>query len=746
MAERKQPPTAAAPDPQLQILQHAIQAIQAIQQPAEEKKEAVVSPTVVPPTVVPPRDQGEIFTEAVTHLLDREQIPPFEEEKFTADSLTRFIEENIDEQGLLPDEKQSELDKQINDELLKARNNPERILGILATIGRSSRLLDDAGTTEGAEIFESILSDKVPLDNPLRVRGSLSVSQDVVPDLIFNLFGADLQRLQTRNLGQTEILAIRRDFQEDLENLEEKIKATTEGELEAREAAREAARGFAAIPRDPGFLPPVFGQGIFQALQNYIDKHVVNDQLRILLLNDIENRISADRDKIGVRLGNAPRQITPLSATSLQIIREPLAEGIGSVLGESLDRLNRRQARILTATGQIDRRKTRQKALVDEDTRSLVEDFNGFIRRNQIKDPRTGLLQLIPLRREVATDEPPSGLEEDPEDAKTEPIPTADLLVELANARQQYSRFEQSFSRVPIRQRDSVTGTSRDQILQDLQNLQRSELQKNMDPRLPGIHKHPTSTISRRAKLPGVEIRRGRRMPVKTLSGVPRTSAMPREIKVNENISLEELAKISNMIAQESGTLEDVRHQPLLDVQRGVTPIQSIVAVFVDQQRKHSGKAFSLIYVPHNIFGGMLLDGSLDVIHKNRQLVNPVDPMHGTLGGNIFSDILNVGKSIVTAPLGIVSGLLGGGLHRPIDAPQHGGDLRDTFTTGEHQVEPHVASSHGNNHIFKIQPFTNGKIDNSGYIDQTHIPHDMFGLFAKHEWADTPVNAFHHFR
>jgi len=723
-----------------------------------EEKQAAVPSTVDPEE----RKSGDIFTEAITHLLDVERIPIFEEGKFSTADLGPFIIENIDsETGVLSDSGRQKLDKQINDELMKARGNPEKTLAILGTLGRVSRVLAKSDVPEGAEILESILSDKVPLDNPLRVRGSLAVSPDVVPELISNLFGTDLQRLQTRNLGQAEILSIRHDFQGDLDNLEEQITDQTERELEERKIADESGVGFL---RDPEFLPPIFGQGTFQALQNYIDKHVENDQLRILLLNDIENRIATNREKIGVRLGNAPQVITPLSATSLQIIREPLAEGIGSVLGESLKRLNIRHKGILTDQGRIDKRKSRQSALVDEDTRSLVEDFNGFIRRHQIKDPRTGLLQLIPLRREVATDEPTSGLEEEnPDDSKTESIPTADLLVELNAARQKYSRIEQIFSRVPIRQRDPATGESRDQILQDLYNLQRSESQKHMNrsnqsasgSNLPRIHKHTTSTTSRRAKLPGVHIRQGQRMPVKTLSGMPRTSAIPREIKINENISLGELAKISNMIALESGTLEDVRHQPLLDVQRGVTPIQDIVAVFVDQQRKHSGRSFSLIYVPHNIYGGMLLDGSLDVIHKNRQLVNPV-------GGSIGSFVKGIGNvfgAIASAPLNLVGSVFGGGVfhseahrldqrksHRPADAPQHGGDLRHTFTAGEHQIEPHVAPSHGQNQIFRIQQFTGGAIDSTGYIDETHIPRDMYGLLPKHVWASTPVNSFTHFR
>ena len=711
--------------------------------PAEEQKQ-------------PPPAIENIFTEAVNHLIDTQNIAPFEdvEAGFTVERLENLIGDGITRRGLKAVTEET-VDKEISNQIRAARGDTNRLLGILSTLGLVSRRLAENEVFIGPELFERILKDKIPLENPLRVRGSLAVSQEVIPELINNLFSVDLHRLQARNLGSDEITAIRRDFQADLERLEGEIRSQTETELQEREFA---AQGAVRIPRQEGFIPPQFNQQTFQALQEYINTHVENNTLRLLLLNDVENRIAQDRDKIGVRLGNAPQQIIPTSANQVRILRQPLAEGIGTVLGESLRSLEERRLGLNKSDGTLHEGKTALKRVHDEDVRTLAEEFNAFSVKHQIRNPRTGQPELIALRGV------PEGKEAIPDEAgfgealfgatgfgeaEAKTLSTDEILKELDDARGRFARTEQIFSRVPIRQTDRVTGKTRDKIVEDIINLQKRDMHRRRDT-LRRPMRHKVSTISRRAKLPGVEILQGQRMPIRTAPGETRMSAVPREIKINANFTLAELAKIANMLLMESGTLEDVRHQPLLDIQKGTTTIQEVVAVIVDQQKKHSGTAFSLIYVPHHVFGGMFLDGALDVIHKNRMLTNPI----GGGFGDFIKGVGNIFGTIASAPLNLVGSVLGGGMHRlsadrshrSIDAVQHGGDLRDTVFTGEHQPEPHVAASHGSNHIFRIQPFTGGRIDNTGFIDNSQVAHDMFNMYPKHRWADTPVSSFYHYR
>ncbi len=648
-------------------------------------------------------DPGDTFNAAVQQLQDND-VPIFQDKEsgFTGEKIENFIKDNIDDEGDFT--KIEELNKLVKTELTKAfsEQDSNKIIGIFALLGDVSRTLELEGINV-SEIFEDAIEQSIPKEQIKSFQGR--VQQPVnVPDLINNLFGVDLQQLESRSLGQEEILSIRREFQKDLDEIEERITLVTQEEIKERE-----------VGRDPRDLPPVFGQNTLQKLQTYINDHVENDQLRLLLLNDIENRIAIDRDKIGVRLGSGPQRIVPISATEVKILREPLAEGIGTVLGESLVQLRQEEKDTLTVKGTIDKRKSSKRKLLDENTKELVEEFNNFIRRNQIKDPETGLLEIIPLKAQRIVSIPSEGLGPPERKEILEVIPTDELIRQLDVARVKFSRKQQIFSRVPIRQRDIATGQTRDLILQDLLQLQRKETTKDRK-RKP--MRHLRGTISKRAKFPNVEIKRGSRQPIKVSDEKLQQehTAPQREIKIMRGITLAGLAKISNMIAMESGSLEDVRGQPLLTVIKGVTTIQEIVSVIMDLHKQHAGNDFSLIFVPHNVFGGQFLDGALAAIHTNRMLVNSL----GHSSGASF---------------------------RPADSVQHGGDLRDTFVQGEHQIEPHVFSSHGQNNIYHIQPFPfGGRIDNTGFIDKSQIVHDMFGILPKPIWADIPIHELTHFR
>lgn len=680
-----------------------------------EAKEREEEKAVTPPPEEK-LDPGKLFEQAITTIIDVQDVRPFEdiEAKFSPAEISDFVRNNINAEGILSDDDEQKLDIIIKSQLdaAFASEDPSRVPAVLATLGVASRNLEDTDNIDISKTFEELIEKNVPLENIGKFRGKVQHPVSI-PELIDNLFGVDLQNLQRRNLGLDEINAIRADFQTDLDELEQNIIAESELVVQARRLAR-----LAGDPEEELFI---FGQNTFRKLQEYIDEHVENDQLRLLLLNDIQNRIAQDREKIGVRLGNAPRQITPISATEVKIISEPLSIGIANVLGENLDELTIRKALVDEAD-----RFTKQQRLAKQDILSLARNFNIFIERNQIRDSQTGLLQVIP------TEEKREGFR------PAVPRDVDDILKDLNAAKDKFSRKEQVFQFVPTRIRDPGTGQTRERILSDLRDLQRMEKQKRITKRKPD--KRLMGTISKRAKFKNAEILTGQRRRQLTTPPSESFGARMREIRIKREITLGELAKIANMIAMESGSLEDVQERPLLDVVKGVTTIPEIIAVIMSEQKAHSGNDFSLIFVPANVFGGMFLDGALDSIHKNRMLV-------GALGGNIFGSILKGIGSIATLPLQLVSGVLGGGLHRPADAPQHGGDLRDTFVMGEHQREPHVAPSHGDNQIFHIQPFPfGGKIDNTGFIDQSQMVHDQFGILPKTIWADMPLTHLTHFR
>lgn len=208
-----------------------------------------------------------------------------------------------------------------------------------------------------------------------------------------------------------------------------------------------------------------------------------------------------------------------------------------------------------------------------------------------------------------------------------------------------------------------------------------------------------------------------------------------------KDATLSEYAKIANMIAMENGSLEDINEMPLLDVKKGVTTIQEIVNAIMHAQNNNGGGDFSVIFVPANVFGGMFIDGSLDVIMKNRMLVNPVG---GDIFSSLFNTVGNVVKTVASAPLQLASAVFGGGIKRTAvraDDPQYGGQVHvgARFVSGG-EVQPEPFGQTGHNNTFRIQPYPfGGRIDNTGFIDQSQMN-------PKFSIGDTPVINLTHFQ
>ena len=703
----------------------------------EEKGEEKEEKKEFPPAVIDEQREfnpGEELAEAFTQL---QGVPLFDDGEFNTNSIIQlFLEGTTDPtQGFLDKTNSIEIFereiKKVIRTALRSDNPPAQIRSIFQTLGKASQKIDDQTGESPIELIEAIIQEEFPIFRIKQLEGKITQPVDI-PGLINTLFVTDLQNLQRRSLGANEIAAIRAEFQQDLKVFEEQIITSNELEIEARELN---------IPGRADKPFTLFGQNTFRMLQDYINDHVENDQLRALLLGDIQQSIAANRQKLGIQLGDSPPQITPISANRVSILRPSAAESIANIIGESLVTINQAQARIerskkrRLATNQMKTQKVR--------VLEVVKTFNDFVQRNQIRSAQTGELQIIPTE---VIDIVPQTVEDSSRASKRiekiRPAFITELITQLNNLSTIFASDTQSFEYVPVRIRDVQSGQTREGIIRDIVNMQR-RLKIMGQKRLRG-RKGLTSSVSRRATFPNIDVLRARRRR-QQLQGknVESFGAHMREIRIKKDVTLAELAKIANMIAMENGSLETINENPLLDVQKGVTTIQDILAAIMSQQKTHSGNDFSLIFVPANVFGGMFLDGSLDVIHKNRMLVSPVG---GDIFSSIFSSIGNVAKTVASFPLQAAGAVFGGELqplvkplfdfNAPIarrkDAPQTGGIISpDTFIQGEQQPEPFINRSQ--NQQFHIQPFPfGGRIDNTGFIDQSQVN-------PKFAWANTPM-------
>ncbi len=560
------------------------------------------------------------------------------------------------------------------------------------TIGIAAKQLQSTSGIDVVSELKEIVENIVPLQKFRQLESAVFSPVDI-PDLINTLTKTDLKRLEERDLSLDEIRMIRRQFAQDLQDLEQEIVANTEHEIATRRAAAEFG-----LSRGPADLFE-FTRNTFLQLKDYISKHVANRQLNRLLLNDIDNKIVEERDKFGIQIGAAPPKIIPLSATRLHLLSDTSSQDVSSILGDSLDAVIATQNRIGT-----DKRFKRQGPKLSNDVITLAKNFNEFAQKNQIKDPLTQAPILVPLE---FSGEQKSGAVVLP---FTRPLSTKEILDELSRVRDSFERKEQSFQIVPRLIRDHRTGDVKSMILRDLQdmrNKEKSRLIMNAPP-----PKHRKDTISKRSSFPGIEIKRGPRRPRLQKRGEITTishGARIRELKIKSSVTIEELAKIANMIVMESGSLEDVNGVSLLTVIKGVTTIKDVLIELMKLMESHAGNDFSIIFAPHEVFGGMFIDGSLDIIHKHKKLMESLRR-----------------PSIK--------------MHRPASSVQHGGDLSSTVIKGSRQPDP--AFGPHRKHI----PFPSiGRIDNTGFIDQSHIRKDVGGFLPMIDWVDMPVIHLTHF-
>ena len=230
-----------------------------------------------------------------------------------------------------------------------------------------------------------------------------------------------LNTLKNRDISPRELGAIRAEFQDDLVRFEG---AVSSGSIQSSIA---------------------LGKHGFDTLIQYIDKNVSNPQLRTLLLADIQHAIARDEQKLGIQLGVAPPNITPISMNQFQILRPNIRESLENLIGLSLAQHNRIQENIERllieplvdiSTGEQIRVITENQRLLRQDVLSTVETVNDFIRKNQISN-EDGSSAIIPTEQIIDFD--------DGAPSTTLPITNNILLTEMASLARRLRDATQTF-------------------------------------------------------------------------------------------------------------------------------------------------------------------------------------------------------------------------------------------------------------------------------------------------------------
>ena len=634
-----------------------------------------------------------IVDQALQHLESNDGILPFEEGNFNINHLVKLFEENsdIDVIGLPEDDflntgKADQYFANLVHRTLKRvlqSKDPKQLLKFKKTLAIvSSKVEQGRLGYSPSKYIEDVIHVDFPIEKYKKMVGKVFHPVNI-GNLIETIFSTELKDLQKRNLSQDEIKSIRSEFKEDLKGLED------------------------SIGQDY-----IYGQNTFRMLQNYINNTVDNNQLRQLLLGDIQVEISLNKQKLGIQLGENPPILTPLSATRTQILRKPHAENVARVFGDTIEEINEAQKRI----DKSKRDPTRLRATQATRVRDAVQIFNDFAIKNNITDPKTRL----PIRIETQREEKIDDDIKDPDAsrgsiARIVPEKTEMLIGMLKDLTEKLNRGTLSFEYIPTLIRDPHTGNRKESIIRDIVNMERA--MKNKSKKVKKPKKKLLSSMHKRAKFANASVLTAKRRIQRDIHGNTNMGSKMREIRISSNITLGELAKIANMIAMEDGSLEDIHQQPLLDIRKGITPIQEIVNSIMIAQKHAGGNDFSVIFVPLNPIGGLHLGGSLDVIHKNRMLVSPLEkPLYYT---SMHRDVPSTHRDVV-----------GGSVHQA--EPLSTNNIKDN-----RRIDP-TGRTGGDNQIFRIQSRSTmnrglgGHINNTGFIDQSQMN-------PKFPWMDVPI-------
>ena len=131
-------------------------------------------------------------------------------------------------------------------------------------------------------------------------------------------------------------------------------------------------------------------------------------------------------------------------------------------------------------------------------------------------------------------------------------------------------------------------------------------------------------------------------------------------ILIDENSTLEDIARISNAILAEDGELLDNNKDFIMLIQKGITPIGEVYNAILSELHKHHGHSFTITFNPKSDVGGMFLGGVLNIFTKEipDQLhdVTGFFPREGeiSVGGNISNINNNLPfhiKKLLSTPL-----------------------------------------------------------------------------------------------
>lgn len=504
-------------------------------------------------------------------ILNARHVEPFSSNSFNKNIIRNTIRDNVDEDGNIQ-----------NIALLKSNFKDIMEIGFKQTLPTDDpgNLSMQAISTLSTAIHEAVkdhdINDSDVLHRIAQEAVNELVGRTALPSMLSapisdvdkiteTIFQPEIRRFRNmENLDVTQIRRVKRDFDRFLNQMRMDIisEAITNPSVE------------------------------FNALSNYLENNISNEQLRNILLREVDITRKTVQNFQKDFIVGVPPSIVPRTLSQGMLIGTPQREQlISNVYGNIIEDASQISEEFkLSEIGP-------NTAAAQQAQNILTDRIREGINAANIMANSHGIRVKIPGQAVR-----PAFVSPRNSDGSSKNM--FEMLLAVEEMRNMLQTSEITFFRNPSAI-DEASGVTEEKFFTDISRA-----------------RVPTSSAKRRPRHKRTTVPKP---PKETKLGNIRILATEgsniKELDIPAGSKTSDVVKLATILTMETGLLEDINGKLLLRVQKNQVDVTKIVTIILEQLNINAGHDIKLLYLPEHSLGGHFLDGFLSSLHE-RDLVS----------------------------------------------------------------------------------------------------------------------------
>jgi len=515
----------------------------------------------LPPAISISPEGRLVSADQIRRNLIAEDIQPFSTNDFNKVLIKEIIKDNVDQKGDI-----------VNTALLADELKQIMVAGFKQTLRserpgvNSLRAISTLATAIHEAVEEGEINDSEALQRIVEESFSSLVGKTIIPTMVGRLipnldemtekiFLPEINELRSmERLTVPQMNRVRRSIERFLNTMRQNI---LDGEI--------------PVPSEA-----------FEILRTYLQRNIPNEQLRNMLLREVEitrRTIQSFEDQMRARI---PPSIVPRTDTQGMLVSTSqtlnLVGNIYSTIILNAERVIQENS-LLPETRLTAAQINVRNRLFDEMKLSIIR-ANEIVNKHglRVRVPGAPVSNvIIPLRND---------------DGSSKSI--FELLRDTKQVRDIILRTDIQFFRNPSAI-DEASGVTEQKFFQDI-SREREPIE-----RMPRRPRHKRTTVPKPSgltKLGNIKI-------------LETEGSNVREIDIPAGSKISDVIKLATILTMEEGLLEDIGGKLLIRIRKNQADVTNIVNIIVDHLHVNAGHDIKLLYVPSDPMGGHFLSGFL---------------------------------------------------------------------------------------------------------------------------------------